>query len=354
MLETDLPPVYIKRDNKRPRVESGHSPDSRRPPKLHRREEAAYTPRSLFERPAPALIKMRRDLKLQKYRNIIRPPLPVPGIKPLPKPQSESDSVLEWTLSEDKCILDAVRSQGLPLNLIILSPALTPNWDLVADLVNNTSRIYRSPRQCKNRYENIILPREEGKSLMDANQKKQKKSKSSHKSSRLMRTSHLYEQDNNASFTKDVIARHDIMKTVLNKKTATPKRRYNDPNIENPKHVAVLSECGINYDKPSNPMDIAAKRAERIAKEKQKNSTVAATIVNEQVVAPSRLQNVTKTTSSPPLGTASPTHAVANVAATTPSPRPPQRVIQADQLQRQQRIVVTPQQGTSAVVKGIV
>lgn len=51
----------------------------------------------------------------------------------------------------------------LPLNLTIVSPAHTPNWDLVSDVVNSCSRIYRSPKQCRNRYENVIIPREEGK-----------------------------------------------------------------------------------------------------------------------------------------------------------------------------------------------
>ena len=51
----------------------------------------------------------------------------------------------------------------LPLNLTIMSPAHTPNWDLVSDVVNSCSRIYRSPKQCRNRYENVIIPREEGK-----------------------------------------------------------------------------------------------------------------------------------------------------------------------------------------------
>lgn len=51
----------------------------------------------------------------------------------------------------------------LPLNLAIVSPAHTPNWDLVCDVVNSCSRVYRSPKQCRSRYENVVIPREEGK-----------------------------------------------------------------------------------------------------------------------------------------------------------------------------------------------
>lgn len=49
------------------------------------------------------------------------------------------------------------------MNLTIVSPAHTPNWDLVSDVVNSCSRIYRSSKQCRNRYENVLIPREEGK-----------------------------------------------------------------------------------------------------------------------------------------------------------------------------------------------
>lgn len=49
------------------------------------------------------------------------------------------------------------------------------------------------------------------------------------------------------------------MKPVLN----------NKPDMKNPKHAEVLSGCGIDYDKPMSPVDVAVKRADRISKEKQ-------------------------------------------------------------------------------------
>lgn len=58
---------------------------------------------------------------------------------------------------------------------MVVSPAHLPNWDLVADIVNSLSRVYRSAKQCKNRYENVIIPREEGRILYDINPKKQSK-----------------------------------------------------------------------------------------------------------------------------------------------------------------------------------
>lgn len=58
---------------------------------------------------------------------------------------------------------------------MVVSPAHHPNWDLVADVVNTCSRVYRSAKQCKNRYENVIIPREEGRILYDINPRKQSK-----------------------------------------------------------------------------------------------------------------------------------------------------------------------------------
>lgn len=360
MSETQLPPVFIKRENKRPRADTGHSPDGRRPLKI-RKEESVYAPRSLFERPSPALMKMRRDLKLQKYRGIVRPPVPVSAIKATPRPHNEPESVPEWMVTEEMALLQAVKSQGLPLNLMILSPAHIPNWDLVSDLVNNTSRIYRSARQCRNRYETIILPREEG--LYDANQKKQKKTKgvckTTTKGGRPMRTSQLFQQDNNVSFTQSIQARYDTMKFVLNKKETTPKRRYDDPTMKNPKHAAVLSEYGVSYDASPSPMEIATRRAERIAKEKQKAVPVVAAVVpaSEQPVAVSRLQGAVAVPSPPPTPSST-VPAVAPPAAGPACPpglpvvRAPHRLVQQDPLQRTQRIVVAPQQVASVVPKG--
>lgn len=65
-------------------------------------------------------------------------------------------------------VLQAVKQLlELPLNLTIVSPAHTPNWDLVSDVVNSCSRIYRSSKQCRSRYENVLIPREEGKVRAD-------------------------------------------------------------------------------------------------------------------------------------------------------------------------------------------
>lgn len=78
--------------------------------------------------------------------------------------------------------MQAVQSLlGLPLSLQSNTPALIVNWDLVADLVNSLSRTYRSSKQCKNRYETVIIAREEGRILYDINPRKPKKTKGIYK-----------------------------------------------------------------------------------------------------------------------------------------------------------------------------
>jgi len=61
-------------------------------------------------------------------------------------------------------VLSAVQIlQQMPLNLTMVSPAHSASWDLVADTVNAISRIHRSPKLCKLRYENVIIRQEKGK-----------------------------------------------------------------------------------------------------------------------------------------------------------------------------------------------
>ncbi|CAG2054453.1 unnamed protein product [Timema podura] len=305
MSESQLPPVYIKKELKR-RLDLLPMSDreGRRPIKVRHKEESMSAPRSLFDRPSSALARMRRDMKLQKCRGIVRPPLPIPGLKPptLLKPAPEPENVPEWAVYEDWAILQAVQSfQELPLNLMILSPGHTPNWDMVSDMVNTVSRAYRSPKQCRARYESVIIPREEGKLLFDPSPKKQKKTKSGMykfpsqtKTNRPMRTSQLYMQDNNLTSTQIFVQRFDAIKGVSNKRTPTVKPLLANPSVKNPKHAAVLAENNINIDCPLTPVEIAARRAERILKEKQKSAQASAAAAQalsaEQQLALQRLQ----------------------------------------------------------------
>lgn len=204
------------------------------------------------------------------------------------KPLIEPEGMAEWAIYEDAAILNVIQNiQGLPLNLLLLSPGHTPNWDFVADVVNQISRVYRPAKQCRYRYEAVIVPREEGK-LIENPKKQPKKSKnpfkppSPPKTIRALRTSQLFINDNNNAFTKLMKSNFDFIKAAYMKRAPQLKQVLVNPSMKNPKHAAVLSEFGVaNYDQPLSPIDIAARRAEKI---KERNRNLPGSIQQQQQV----------------------------------------------------------------------
>ncbi|XP_016391215.1 E1A-binding protein p400-like isoform X1 [Sinocyclocheilus rhinocerous] len=267
MPESKLPPVYVRKERKR---HMDPSALGRKKKKGH--GESVIPPRSLFDK--ASLLKVRREGKDQKKNFSLKQQAPF--AKPLPsllKPAMEAgQDNPEWLISEDWALLQAVKQLlELPLNLTIVSPAHTPNWDLVSDVVNSCSRIYRSPKQCRNRYENVIIPREEGKLIYEANPKKNKtKSIYKSKNSRPLRTCQIYTQDDNATQIQLFNNRFELMKIIASKRSPPIRPLLGmNPFQKNPKHASVLAESGISYDKPLPPIQVASQRAERIAKEKK-------------------------------------------------------------------------------------
>ncbi|XP_074525640.1 E1A-binding protein p400 isoform X2 [Halichoeres trimaculatus] len=265
MPESKLPPIYIRKEHKRLKMDPSAA---RKKKKGH--GETVIPPRSLFEK--ASMLKVRREGKDQKKNFSLNK---APFAKPLPslvKPAMEAgQDNPEWLISEDWALLQAVKQLlELPLNLTIVSPAHTPNWDLVSDVVNSCSRIYRSPKQCRNRYENVIIPREEGKLVYEANPKKKTKSIYKSKNNRPLRTSQIYTQDDNATHIQLYNSRFELMKIIASKRSPPIKPLLGmNPFQKNPKHASVLAESGISYDKPLPPIQVASQRAERIAKEKK-------------------------------------------------------------------------------------
>lgn len=66
---------------------------------------------------------------------------------------------------------------------------------------------------------------------------------------------------------------------MSNKRVPTVKPLLVNPNLKNPKHAAVLSDHGINYELPLNPIEVATRRAERILQEKNKNTQEIALVI---------------------------------------------------------------------------
>ncbi|KAK3083777.1 hypothetical protein FSP39_003020, partial [Pinctada imbricata] len=281
MPETQLPPVYIKKEHKKPKIESITTRKQKQ-----RKEEQTRVPRSLFDRPSSQLLKMRREHKLKS--SLLKPFRPVPPVVKQPSIDQGNDHP-EWLIHEDWALLQAVQTLfDVPLNLLVVSPAHHPNWDLVADIVNTCSRVYRSAKQCKNRYENVIIPREEGRILYDMNPKKQsKKTKGIYKTknNRPMRTSQIHLQDNHQALTMLYSLRWDSAKTIANKRPPPLKQTLVNPTLKNPKHATVLSENNINYENPLNPMSVAEIRAQRIQREKKQSQAQAQASAEQQLAA---------------------------------------------------------------------
>ncbi|XP_054722596.1 helicase domino-like [Uloborus diversus] len=288
MHEAHLPPIFIKKEAKRQRVDPVVSAVTTTRKQKVRKDDIISIPRSLFDRPTAAILKMRREVKLQKVKglmvgaaNITKPVPTFHGLKQpsivVNKPAVDiHQEKLEWLVREDMMILQVLQDiQCIPLNLTILMPGQIPNWDLVSDAVSSIWA-YRSPKACKSRFENVILPREEGKILYDMNPKKQKKTKGIYKSknNRPMKTNQLFVQDNNVSYTNIFNAK---FKMVMEQ--AAKRKSFERPTFlqtaKNPQKLAtVLAENGIDYEHPLTAMQIASNRAERIAREKQKNQPV--------------------------------------------------------------------------------
>ncbi|TKC35078.1 hypothetical protein EI555_006031, partial [Monodon monoceros] len=224
--ESKLPPVYVRKERRRHKTD----PSAAGRKKKQRHGEAVVPPRSLFDRATPGMLKIRREGKEQKKNILLKQQTQF--AKPLPtfaKPAAESGpDNPEWLISEDWALLQAVKQLlELPLNLTVVSPAHTPNWDLVSDVVNSCSRIYRSSKQCRNRYENVLIPREEGKS----------------KNNRPLRTGQMYAQDENATHTQLYTSHFDLMKMTAGKRSPPIKPLLGmNPFQKNPKHASVLAE----------------------------------------------------------------------------------------------------------------
>nr|XP_060641640.1 E1A-binding protein p400 isoform X5 [Anolis sagrei ordinatus] len=263
--ESKLPPVYVRKERKRHKTD----PSAAGRKKKQRHGETVIPPRSLFDRATPGMLKMRREGKEQKKNILLKQQTQF--AKPLPtlvKPAAEvGQDNPEWLISEDWALLQAVKQLlELPLNLAVVSPAHTPNWDLVSDVVNSCSRVYRSPKQCRNRYENVVIPREEGKTFNELIPATPHQTKNS----RPLRTNQLYAQDEGATHTQLYTNHFEIMKMIAGKRSPPIKPLLGmNPFQKNPKHTSVLAESGINYDKPLPPIQVASLRAERIAKEKK-------------------------------------------------------------------------------------
>jgi len=173
----------------------------------------------------------------------------------------------------------------LPSSLLVVNLAQTPNWDLASEMVSMNSRTFRTAKQCKWRYENIVGPREEGKlfyesalSPTSSSSKKKKSQKtfikitppSPSKASRYLKTSQLMTQDNNAQASQYYYTKFDAIKAIANKRAPTSKPMTVTPSVKLNKQAGIFTEYGINYDSPMPATAIAQLRQERLTQERKR------------------------------------------------------------------------------------
>ena len=163
-----------------------------RKPKV-RRDEVICLPRSLFDRPQSNCIKARRDLKLQKLRcvtkgndsdpfamqkffhlfsyNSLGQSMPLETIVQAVQRQTQQfpttilpyhqDQIPAWTIQEEWAVLMVIQHlQDLPVNLNILTPGHTPNWELVSEVVSDIGFTFRSFKMCEYHFAREVQKRE--------------------------------------------------------------------------------------------------------------------------------------------------------------------------------------------------
>ncbi|XP_028942441.1 E1A-binding protein p400, partial [Antrostomus carolinensis] len=149
--ESKLPPLVGRKAHKRQRTDLSSSGER----KKHCHRRMVVPPPSLFNQVTPRILKTRQKSKAQKtllwvkqQTSFARP------LSALSKSAADTgqDSPA-WLIAEDLALLKAVKQlRATPLNLAIVSPAQTANWDFVSDVVNSCNYVYRSPEQCQNHY----------------------------------------------------------------------------------------------------------------------------------------------------------------------------------------------------------
>ncbi|NXN19624.1 EP400 protein, partial [Indicator maculatus] len=147
--ESKLPPLVVRSTCKRQRADLSLSSGGGK-----KKRRMVVPPPSLFEQVTPRTLKTRQKSKALK--SLLRVHQKTYFARPSsafqPAAAAEQDSPA-WIIAEDLALLKAVKQvQTLPLNLAIVSPAQTANWDFVSDVVSSSNYAYRSPEQCQNHY----------------------------------------------------------------------------------------------------------------------------------------------------------------------------------------------------------
>lgn len=266
---------------------AGAAPDALLPA-ASRRERTAVRP---ARPPRPASRPHHAPLSLFERSGARRgtPRRPPPAPHPHPTPQ------VEWSAAEDAALRRALRLQRVPAEP---PAALASNWEWVAELVAEPARTYRSPRACRDRHDALADP---------------ERARRRHRRPPAPRRRLEADREPRLSFH-----RLDAVRDAAERRRRAPRRRPDDAPPRNPKHAALLVDHGVEYESPPTPMEVATRRAERIAREKLKAHVPTPT----STAAPAAVANVVPTPAVSGTSSASRVIVAAAEAARRMGPRP--------------------------------
>lgn len=295
-----------------------------RKPKV-RRDEVICLPKSIFDRQTPNFAKVRRELKLQKLRCVTKGNDSDPfamqkffhtfSLNPLGQSLSSEtivttvhkqvqfsnntslllaynqDQLPPWTIQEEWGLLMVIQHlQDIPVNLCLLTPGHTPNWELVSEVVSDVGFTHRSFKMCEYHFAANVQKKEmtrdsswEERALQASNQslddsqpptKKSKKSKnqsqtpdgqSSQQSSSSKGVSNVpaipFKPSktgaalvHDKSLPKSFSERYDIIKRIRMTRPKLIRSRYSRERLMNNQPMLVREDKRmIDYDRPQKP-----------------------------------------------------------------------------------------------------
>uniref|UniRef100_A0A0N5AQE9 Myb-like domain-containing protein n=1 Tax=Syphacia muris TaxID=451379 RepID=A0A0N5AQE9_9BILA len=174
----------------------------------------------------------------------------------------------EWTIIEDRALLIAVTcDQSLPYHLHSSKSGHIANWEYISAILLRISGHYRSPRQCCLRYQMIVIPREEGRTIaLDPITKKTKKiTVSSTELAHMKRgnttTEQQYAVDASKILSGQTLQKFCTCKNILARRDSTnhlypmPAASSLDGSLTVEQQVK-LTEYGVHYQHDTYPVEV--------------------------------------------------------------------------------------------------
>ncbi|XP_011862231.1 PREDICTED: E1A-binding protein p400-like [Vollenhovia emeryi] len=139
----------------------------------------------------------------------------------------------------------------------------TPNWDMVADIINYCALLYTSPSECKSRYESVMVKVKDKYNLQtvppnsqtqDSGDEKLPNSEQQDQRSGSTEMLQLYNRNSNSSFTTKRSQIYEVIRSVRNIRTSTAKPPVANPMMSRPPNAWYLSDFK-QLDNPMTPTE---------------------------------------------------------------------------------------------------